>query len=89
MLMLSPKSDDKPIRRVLHFPDFRKGGFIMSTISSMTRDTYTMYKMAQGATQSTTAAQKQLVKQRKIPAKPLRKAKAILQLQPTSANSAT
>ena len=30
----------------------------MSTISSMTRDTYTMYKMAQGGTQSTTAAQK-------------------------------
>ncbi|WP_295155625.1 flagellar filament capping protein FliD [Selenomonas sp. AE3005] len=30
----------------------------MSTISAMTRDTYTMYKMAQGDTQGTTAAQK-------------------------------
>ncbi len=30
----------------------------MSTISAMTRDTYTMYKMAQGGTQGTTAAQK-------------------------------
>jgi len=30
----------------------------MSTISAMTKDTYTMYKMAQGDTQSTTAAQK-------------------------------
>ena len=30
----------------------------MSTISAMTKDTYTMYKMAQGDSQSTTAAQK-------------------------------
>lgn len=30
----------------------------MSTISAMTRDTYTMYKMAQGGTQGTTTAQK-------------------------------
>ncbi|SHK47184.1 Flagellar hook-associated protein 2 C-terminus [Selenomonas ruminantium] len=30
----------------------------MSTISAMTKDTYTMYKMAQGDTQKTTAAQK-------------------------------
>lgn len=30
----------------------------MSTISAMTKDTYTMYKMAQGGTQSTTAAHK-------------------------------
>ncbi|MBR1695150.1 MAG: hypothetical protein IJ709_07100, partial [Selenomonas sp.] len=31
----------------------------MSTISAMTRDTYTMYKMAQGGTQATTTAQKE------------------------------
>ena len=34
----------------------------MSTISAMARDTYTMYKMAQGGTQSTTAAQKAAAK---------------------------
>ena len=34
----------------------------MSTISAMARDTYTMYKMAQGGTQSTTTAQKAAAK---------------------------
>ncbi len=34
----------------------------MSTISAMTRDTYTMYKMAQGGTQATTTAQKEASK---------------------------
>lgn len=34
----------------------------MSTISAMTRDTYTMYKMAQGDTQATTTAQKEASK---------------------------
>jgi len=34
----------------------------MSTISAMTRDTYTMYKMAQGDSQSTMAAQKSVDK---------------------------
>ena len=34
----------------------------MSTISAMTKDTYTMYKMAQGDTQATTTAQKEASK---------------------------